>query len=107
MSLSPTERSAFGRALGSVARGYDRIFRTAMPYMMAVHQRPLQSRRLDAHLHVEFYPLLREHGRLKYMAGGEVGAGAVVNDVRPEVAAARLRDALDGAAFSGSLVGPA
>jgi UDPglucose--hexose-1-phosphate uridylyltransferase len=33
----------------------------------------------------------RAPGKLKYLAGSESGMGAFVNDIRPEVAAERLR----------------
>ena len=45
----------------------------------------------EAHLHVEFYPVLRMPGRLKYLAGGEYGAGTFVSDGLPEEKAAELR----------------
>jgi UDPglucose--hexose-1-phosphate uridylyltransferase len=47
-----------------------------------------------SHLHLEFTPLHRTAEKLKYLAGSELGAGAFINDVAPEDAAARLRDAL-------------
>ena len=63
-----------------------------MPYMMAMHQRPTDGRaHPEAHLHVEFYPLLRAQGRLKYFAGGEAGAGTFVSDGLPKEKAAGLR----------------
>ena len=90
--LSQPRRLAFGKALQRVTRGYDRLFEVPMPYMMAMHQRPTDGRaHPEAHLHVEFYPLLRAQGRLKYFAGGEAGAGTFVSDGLPEEKAAELR----------------
>jgi len=67
-----------------------------MPYMMAMHQSPSEVAE-QAHLHVEVYPILRERGKLKYLAGSESGAGVFVNDTLAEESAARLRAVLDEA----------
>jgi UDPglucose--hexose-1-phosphate uridylyltransferase len=89
------ERASFGEALQEVVRGYDRLFGTPMPYMMAMHQKPTDGHvHPEAHLHVEFYPLLRDIGRLKYLAAGECGAGTFVSDCLPEERAATLREAM-------------
>ena len=50
-----------------------------------------------SHLHLEFTPLHRSADKLKYLAGSELGAGAFLNDVAPEDAAARLREAVERA----------
>lgn len=90
--LSRNSRSALGSALQRVARGYDRLFGSPMPYMMVIHQRPTDGQpHPEAHLRAEFYPLLRMPGRLKYLAGGECGAGTFVSDGFPEAKAAELR----------------
>ena len=47
-----------------------------------------------SHLHLEFTPLHRTADKLKYLAGSELGAGAFINDVAPEDAAGRLREAV-------------
>jgi len=90
--LTPGRRDALGRALQRVARAYDRLFESPMPYMMSIHQRPTDGRsHPEAHLHVELYPVGRMRGRLKYLAGGECGAGTFVSDGLPEEKAAELR----------------
>ncbi|HYM51002.1 MAG TPA: galactose-1-phosphate uridylyltransferase [Candidatus Limnocylindrales bacterium] len=96
VDLTPQSRRAFARALQRVARGLDRLFQETMPYMMVLHQRPTDGRpHPQAHLHAEFYPLLRDRGRLKYLAGSESGAGVFINDTLPEASAARLRAVLE------------
>ena len=40
---------------------------------------------------MEFYPAYRMHGRLKYLAGSELGAGVFTADTVPEDKAAELR----------------
>jgi UDPglucose--hexose-1-phosphate uridylyltransferase len=53
-----------------------------------------------SHVRASFLPLHRDAERFKYLAGSELAAGAFLNDVAPEDAAARLRDA--GARLRGS-----
>lgn len=89
-------RITFVAALQRVARAYDRLFDEPMPYMLAIHQRPTDGRAYPrAHLHAEFYPLLRDRGKLKYLAGSESGAGVFINDTLPEHSAARLREVFE------------
>ena len=89
------ERPSFAEALQAVVRGYDGLFGRTMPYMMAMHQRPTDGRpHPEAHIHVEFYPLLRDAGKLKFLAAGECGAGTFVNDSLPEDRAQTLRRAM-------------
>lgn len=45
----------------------------------------------EAHLHIELYPPYRMPGRLKYLAGSELGAGVFTADTLPEQKAAELR----------------
>jgi UDPglucose--hexose-1-phosphate uridylyltransferase len=82
-------------ALQSLVRGYDALFDRPMPYVMAVHQAPCGGAHAgDGHLHVEFYPPLRDAQRLKYPAGSEQGAGTFISDVLPEDAAVALSEAI-------------
>jgi UDPglucose--hexose-1-phosphate uridylyltransferase len=91
-ALTPDELTLFGQALQSAAAAYDRLFEAPMPYVMVLHQRPCGPGPWpQAHLHAEFYPLLRDRGRLKYLAGSESGAGVFINDTLPEESAERLR----------------
>ena len=77
-----------------IARAYDRLFDVPMPYMMAMHQAAAGQPAPQAHLHVEFYPILRDRGKLKYLAGSESGAGVFINDTLAEESADRLRAVL-------------
>ena len=49
----------------------------------------------QAHLHVEFYPIMRDRGKLKFLAGSESGAGVFINDTLAEESADRLRGLLE------------
>jgi UDPglucose--hexose-1-phosphate uridylyltransferase len=77
-----------------ITRAFDRLFELPMPYMMSMHQAPAKVSP-QAHLHVEFYPILRDRGRLKYLAGSESGAGVFINDTLAEESADRLRAVLE------------
>jgi UDPglucose--hexose-1-phosphate uridylyltransferase len=84
--------------LQRLVRGYDALFDRPFPYVMAVHQAPTApsdgggSR--GGHLHVEFYPPLRQADKLKYLAGSEQGAGTFISDTLPEESAVALREAI-------------
>jgi hypothetical protein len=84
------ERISFLLAMQRITRAYDRLFGVPMPYMMAMHQARAEVS-AQAHLHVEFYPILRDKGKLKYLAGSESGAGVFINDTLAEDSAERLR----------------
>jgi hypothetical protein len=45
----------------------------------------------EAHLHLECYPAYRMPGRLKYLAGSELGAGLFTSDTLSEAKAEELR----------------
>lgn len=96
LALDPAERDDLASLLGTVIAAYDGLFGFPLPYVMSMHQAPTDGRDWSAvaHLHIEFTPLHRQADRLKYLAGSELGAGAFLNDVAPEEAAAALRRAL-------------
>ena len=86
-------------ALQAVAQGYDALWGEPMPYMMLFHQRPTEGGAWPgAHLHVEFHPLGRAPGKLKYRASVESGGGTFINDSLPEQKAPELRAAIERAA---------
>lgn len=68
----------------------DSVLDRDMPYVMAVHQAPVKSHE-SFHLHVEFYPMLRDASKMKYAAGVEWGLWTFTYDSSPEVKAAELR----------------
>jgi UDPglucose--hexose-1-phosphate uridylyltransferase len=93
-ALSGAERLDLARALGLALRRLDALWRQPMPYVLAVHQAPARGDHPHAHVHIEIYPWLRMPGRIKYLAGSEIGAGVFTADTLPEAKAAELR-ALD------------
>ncbi len=97
--LTPASRRVLVHVMQRIARAYDRLFDVPMPYMMVIHQQPTDGHTYpQAHLHVEFYPTLRDSGRLKYLAGSESGAGVFINDTLAEASAARLRALIESPA---------
>ena len=70
----------------------DNLWRTPFPYVMALHQAPVNSgEQTGFHFHIELHPPLRRPGLLKYLAGPEIGGGNFLNDTSPEEKAHELR----------------
>ncbi len=89
--------------LKAVSAGLDRIYQKPMPYMMAVHQAPVNVpfREESYHFHIEFYPLLYAPSKIKYRASSEIGAGAACNPTAVEETAPIFRQAIDAARREG------
>jgi UDPglucose--hexose-1-phosphate uridylyltransferase len=96
LACSAEELRDLAAGLQAVARGYDALWDSPLPYMMVLHQAPTDGQG-GGHLHVEFYTPLRAPGTPKYLASGEQGAGTFTVDVLPERAAAELRAAVERA----------
>jgi UDPglucose--hexose-1-phosphate uridylyltransferase len=91
-ALDAATRTDFARALKTTLLKFDTLWNKPFPYVMAFHQAPTDGRpHPEAHLHVEFYPAYRMQGRLKYLAGSELGAGVFTADTDPDEKAAELR----------------
>jgi len=91
--LDQEERAAFGELYLDVLGRLDRLFGFPLPYVSAWHQAPVNRDRDLAWLHLELFSIQRAPGKLKFLAGSESAMGAFVNDVSPEQAAERLRNA--------------
>ncbi|MEW6237820.1 MAG: galactose-1-phosphate uridylyltransferase [Candidatus Omnitrophota bacterium] len=91
--LSPQEAQDFMLQIQNAVKMYDALFGFQLPFMMAMHQAPVDGQDYKHYrLHVEFYPLHRAADRLKYNAGSETGAWAFTNPSSPEDKAAELRE---------------
>ena len=90
--LSDEEVEHLAAALRDALIRLDNLWRMPMPYVMALHQAPVngESHR-GFHFHIEIHPPLRRPGLLKYLAGPEIGGGNFLNDTSPESKAAELR----------------
>ena len=90
--LSPEECREMARALKTVLMKFDRLWNKPFPYIMVFHQAPTDgAAHPEAHLHIELYPAYRMAGRLKYLAGSEIGAGVFTADTLPEEKARELQ----------------
>jgi UDPglucose--hexose-1-phosphate uridylyltransferase len=91
-ALTAAERRDFARALKTVVLKLDGLWQQPCPYVLVFHQAPTDGApHPEAHLHGEIYPAYRMPGRLKYLAGSELGAGVFTADTLPEEKAAELR----------------
>jgi UDPglucose--hexose-1-phosphate uridylyltransferase len=91
--LTDAELAAFAPVYLDVLRRCDKLFDTPLPYIAAWHQAPVRDPDRDlAYLHLQLTSPRRAAGKLKYLAGSESAMGAFINDVRPERAAAMLRE---------------
>ncbi len=91
------QKDGLADALKNISGAYDTLFERQFPYMMAMHQTPVNMKK-DAseyyHFHIEFYPPLRSRDKQYFRASSETGAGAYCNVTLPENTAAELREAL-------------
>jgi UDPglucose--hexose-1-phosphate uridylyltransferase len=91
-ALDDLERRDFARALKTVLLKLDGLWQQPFPYVLVFHQAPTDgAAHPEAHAHAELYPALRMPGRLKYLAGSEIGAGVFTADTLPEAKAEELR----------------
>ncbi len=92
--LNRQQLLGFSRTLKEVLLTYNRLFDFSMPYVMAVHQAPVEAKSYPYfHMHVEFYPPYRTRDKLKYPGGVERGAGTFTYDGVPEEKAEELKKA--------------
>jgi UDPglucose--hexose-1-phosphate uridylyltransferase len=90
--LDDPQRVDFARALKTVLLKLDALWAAPMPYVLTFHQAPTDgAAHPEAHVHVQIYPPYRMRGRLKYLAGSELGAGVFTADTAPEEKAAELQ----------------
>lgn len=84
-ALDAGERHDFARALKTALLKLDGLWQMPSPYILVFHQAPTDGAgHPEAHLHCEIYPSYRMKGRLKYLAGSELGAGMFTADTLPE-----------------------
>jgi UDPglucose--hexose-1-phosphate uridylyltransferase len=92
-ALGEDERDDLARVYLAVLQAFDRLFDTPTPYIAGWQQAPVRQDRDGWHLAAEIFTIRRAPDKLKYLAGSESGAAVWINDVAPEAAAQRLRDA--------------
>ncbi len=84
------EIEALATLLGDVPQRLDALFGAPMPYMMSFQAAP-SGESAGFQFTVQFFPILRDAGRLKFLASVEQFTGVFTVDVVPEAAAERLR----------------
>jgi UDPglucose--hexose-1-phosphate uridylyltransferase len=94
-ALDEDEREDLAHAYLTVLQAFERLFETPTPYIAGWQQAPVRRGRDSWHLGAEIFTIRRAPGKLKHLAGAESGAAVWINDIAPEVAAARLRSTLD------------
>ncbi|EME97068.1 galactose-1-phosphate uridylyltransferase [Streptomyces mobaraensis NBRC 13819 = DSM 40847] len=96
-ALGPAARAELPGVHRELLRRFDRLFgpdAPPTPYISGWHQAPVRHPlRSEFALHAELFTVRRAPGKLKFLAGSESGMNVFVNDVPPETAAERLREA--------------
>lgn len=88
------EKDNLAAAIKNAAGTLDSLFDYTFPYMMCMHQAPVNSGDMsDFHFHIEFYPPMRSRDKQKFNASSETGAWAHCNPTCPEEKAEELRAA--------------
>ena len=90
--LTPSERRDFARALKTVLLKFDGLWQRPFPYIMVFHQAPTDGGRIRRRTCTS--SSIRRtgcRGRLKYLAGSEIGAGVFTADTLPEEKARELQ----------------
>ncbi|MEW8972602.1 MAG: galactose-1-phosphate uridylyltransferase [Tissierellaceae bacterium] len=100
LQFTEGERVNFAKILKDVTGTFDSLFNKRFPYMMAIHQSPVNSLEYGNyeeyyHFHVEFYPPLRGENSIKYNASSETGAWAAANPRSLEDTAVELKRAYE------------
>ena len=92
-ALTEAERDDLAHVYLDLLARLDGLYGSPLPYIAAWHQAPVRSDRDLAYCHLELFSTKRTETKLKFLAGSESAMGAFINDVMPEEAAQRLREA--------------
>lgn len=91
------EKTNLARAVREAAGTLDNLFGYTFPYMMCMHQGPVNSGDTSEyyHFHIEFFPPMRSADKQKFNASSETGAWAHCNPTAPEATSIELRAAYE------------
>ncbi|MFY9295772.1 MAG: galactose-1-phosphate uridylyltransferase [Caldicoprobacterales bacterium] len=100
LHFTEEDKINFAKILKDVTGTFDTLFNKKFPYMMVIHQSPVNSEEYGNyeeyyHFHVEFYPPLRGKNSIKYNASSETGAWAAANPRSLEDTAVELKMAYE------------
>lgn len=89
------EKYNLAKTIKEAAGTLDSLFGFQFPYMMCMHQDPVNSEDVSDyyHFHIEFFPPMRSAEKQKFNASSETGAWAHANPTKPEEKAQELREA--------------
>ncbi len=89
------QKNNLAQILKETAGTLDSLFGYPFPYMMCIHQDPVNSEDCSDffHFHIEFFPPMRAADKQKFNASSETGAWAACNPTAPEEKAEELRQA--------------
>jgi len=93
--FTDTEKNNLAKILKETTGTLDSLFDYTFPYMMCMHQDPVNSGDFSDyyHFHIEFFPPMRSADKQKFNASSETGAWAHCNPTSPEEKAEELRAA--------------
>lgn len=94
------EKYDLAKILKTITGAFDFLFDRPFPYMMVVHQTPVNEEEYVEsnkyfHFHIEFYPPLREKDKIKWYASSEMGAWAAANPLSVEETSENLKKAIE------------
>lgn len=94
LDFTNDERLSLALIIKSTVGTLDTLFDKKFPYMMCVHQAPVNSGDYSDqyHFHIEFFPPLRSADKIKFNASSETGAWTHCNTTSPEEKAEELRE---------------
>ncbi len=95
--LTDEEKYDLAEALRLTSGTLDSLFDYKFPYMMCMHNGPVNCDNTDDyyHFHIEFFPPMRSADKQKFNASSETGAWAHCNPTAPEDKAIELREAYE------------
>lgn len=93
--LDDAERDELAPLYLRLLRGVDALYDSPTPYIAAWHQAPVNVGRDRVRLRLELTSPRRAADKLKFLAGSEAAMSAWTAEILPEVAAERLRTAID------------
>lgn len=95
LDMTESEKDNLASILKSTVGTLDSLFDYPFPYMMCMHQLPVNGEDASGyyHYHIEFFPPMRSKEKQKFNASSETGAWAHCNPTAPEEKAEELRAA--------------
>jgi UDPglucose--hexose-1-phosphate uridylyltransferase len=93
--FTEAEKISLGLIIRDTVGMLDSLFDFRFPYMMCMHNAPVNSGEFDKdyHFHIEFFPPMRSADKQKFNASSETGAWASCNPTCPEETSEELREA--------------